>query len=79
MHQPSWPALDVELGSVTAVSLDKAGNVVIFHRCDRVWEVDTFTINNVFTKQRKGPIRESTVLALERQTGELVYDWGRNL
>ncbi|KAM7341956.1 peptidyl-alpha-hydroxyglycine-alpha-amidating lyase 1 [Cochliomyia hominivorax] len=79
VYQSSWPEMNVKLGAVTAVSFDKAGNVVIFHRCDRVWELDTFSRNNVFTKRNKGAIRDSTVLALDRQTGKLVYDWGRNL
>lgn len=71
--------MDVKLGSVTAVSFDKDGNVVIFHRCDRVWEQDTFSNNHEFRKRNKGPIRDSTVLALERETGKLVYEWGKNL
>ncbi|XP_037819701.1 peptidyl-alpha-hydroxyglycine alpha-amidating lyase 1 [Lucilia sericata] len=79
VYQSSWPEMSVKLGSVTAVSFDKAGNVVIFHRCDRVWEQDTFSRNNVFTKRNKGAIRDSTVLALDRETGKLVYDWGKNL
>ncbi|XP_023299626.2 peptidyl-alpha-hydroxyglycine alpha-amidating lyase 1 isoform X1 [Lucilia cuprina] len=79
VYQSSWPEMNVKLGSVTAVSFDKAGNVVIFHRCDRVWEQDTFSRNNVFTKRNKGAIRDSTVLALARETGKLIYDWGKNL
>uniref|UniRef100_A0A1I8PLY6 peptidylamidoglycolate lyase n=1 Tax=Stomoxys calcitrans TaxID=35570 RepID=A0A1I8PLY6_STOCA len=79
VYQSSWPQMDVELGSVTAVSFDRAGNVVLFHRCDRIWEQNTFSNDNKFYGRNKGPIRDSTVLALERETGKLVYDWGKNL
>lgn len=79
VYQSSWPVMNVKLGSVTAVSFDKAGNVVIFHRCDRLWEQDSFLTNNVFNKRKLGPIRDSTVLALDRETGKLVYEWGKNL
>ncbi|XP_073812243.1 peptidyl-alpha-hydroxyglycine-alpha-amidating lyase 1 [Musca autumnalis] len=79
VYQPSWPKMDVKLGSVTAVSFDKDGNVVMFHRCDRIWDQNTFSLGNVFRQRNKGPIRDSTVLALDRNTGSLVYDWGKNL
>ncbi|XP_075165964.1 peptidyl-alpha-hydroxyglycine-alpha-amidating lyase 1 [Haematobia irritans] len=79
VYQSSWPQMDVELGSVTAVSFDKAGNVVLFHRCDRIWDQNTFSLKNEFLERRKGPIRNNTVLALERNSGKLVYGWGKNL
>ncbi|XP_017469341.1 PREDICTED: peptidyl-alpha-hydroxyglycine alpha-amidating lyase 1 [Rhagoletis zephyria] len=78
VYQSSWPSADLKLGSVTAVSFDKDGNVVIFHRVDRIWDGYTF-IGNVFKQRKKGPIRDNTVLALERKTGEVVYGWGKNL
>ncbi|XP_005182185.1 peptidyl-alpha-hydroxyglycine alpha-amidating lyase 1 [Musca domestica] len=79
VYQSSWPKMDVKLGSVTAVSFDKDGHIVLFHRCDRIWDQNTFTLGNVFRQRNKGPIRDSTVLALDRETGNLAYDWGKNL
>ncbi|XP_037945490.1 peptidyl-alpha-hydroxyglycine alpha-amidating lyase 1-like isoform X1 [Teleopsis dalmanni] len=79
VHQSSWPETNIHLGSVTAVSFDKDGNVVIFHRVDRVWDQDTFDNANIFQQKRKGPIINSTVLAFDRQSGKLVYEWGRKL
>jgi len=64
---------------VTAVSFDKAGNVVIFHRVDRIWGQTTFDIRNQFQEKYRGPIRESTILALEPATGKVQYDCGKNL
>ncbi|KAH8290343.1 hypothetical protein KR054_002113 [Drosophila jambulina] len=77
-YQYGWPANNVKLGAVTAVSFDKAGNVVIFHRVNRVWGQQTFDNRNIYQEQRLGPIRESTVLALEPATGAVKYDWGKN-
>lgn len=79
MYQNAWPANNVQLGAVTAVSFDKAGNVVIFHRVDRVWGQNTFDNRNQYTEKFRGPIRESTILGLEPQTGKVQYDWGKNL
>ncbi|XP_022228749.2 peptidyl-alpha-hydroxyglycine alpha-amidating lyase 1, partial [Drosophila obscura] len=78
IYQNAWPANNVKLGAVTAVSFDKAGNVVIFHRVDRIWGQDTFDNGNQFREKYRGPIRESTVLALEPATGRVQYDWGKN-
>ncbi|XP_017147281.2 LOW QUALITY PROTEIN: peptidyl-alpha-hydroxyglycine alpha-amidating lyase 1 [Drosophila miranda] len=78
IYQNAWPANNVKLGAVTAVSFDKAGNVVIFHRLDRIWSQDTFDNGNQYREKYRGPIRESTVLALEPATGHVQYDWGKN-
>ncbi|XP_016929420.2 peptidyl-alpha-hydroxyglycine alpha-amidating lyase 1 isoform X3 [Drosophila suzukii] len=78
VYQNAWPANNVKLGAVTAVSFDKAGNVVIFHRVDRIWGQTTFDIRNQFQEKYRGPIRESTILALEPATGKVQYDCGKN-
>ncbi|XP_004531283.1 peptidyl-alpha-hydroxyglycine alpha-amidating lyase 1 isoform X1 [Ceratitis capitata] len=79
VYQSSWPGDELKLGSVSAVSFDREGNVVIFHRVDRIWDGQTFNNNNIFQQRRKGPIRDNTVLALERKTGQVVYGWGKGL
>ncbi|KAH8345542.1 hypothetical protein KR084_008577 [Drosophila pseudotakahashii] len=78
VYQNAWPANNVNLGAVTAVSFDKAGNVVIFHRVDRIWGQTTFDNRNQYQEKYRGPIRESTILALEPATGKVQYDWGKN-
>nr|NP_001286259.1 Peptidyl-alpha-hydroxyglycine-alpha-amidating lyase 1, isoform C [Drosophila melanogaster]AHN56057.1 Peptidyl-alpha-hydroxyglycine-alpha-amidating lyase 1, isoform C [Drosophila melanogaster] len=78
VYQNAWPANNVKLGAVTAVSFDKAGNVVIFHRVNRVWGQTTFDNRNQYQEKYRGPIRESTILALEPATGKVQYDWGKN-
>ncbi|ALC42145.1 Pal1 [Drosophila busckii] len=79
VYQNEWPANNVRLGAVTAVSFDKAGNVVIFHRVNRIWSQRTFNNENVYQEKNRGPIRESTVLGLEPDTGKVLYDWGKNM
>ncbi|XP_050321248.1 peptidyl-alpha-hydroxyglycine alpha-amidating lyase 1 [Bactrocera neohumeralis] len=79
VYQSAWPADELKLGAVSAVSFDKEGNVVIFHRVDRLWDGNTFNNRNVFQQRKKGPIRANTVLALERKSGHVVYGWGKDL
>lgn len=74
-----WPDGSVKLGSVSAVSFDVNGNVVVFHRNDRLWTGSSFDGMNVFNEQSKGPITGYTVLAIAKTTGKIVYQWGRNL
>lgn len=79
VYQPNWPDPSKKLGSVTAVSFDKDGNVVIFHRVDRIWNQETFDQRNVYTERSKGAIRDNTVVAFDRNTGKVVYEWGKDL
>ncbi|KAH8401522.1 hypothetical protein KR009_006209 [Drosophila setifemur] len=78
VYQNAWPAKNLKLGSVTAVSFDKAGNVVIFHRVDRLWGPETFDFSNQYLEKYRGPIMQNTILALDPQTGTVQYEWGKN-
>ncbi|KAJ7339645.1 hypothetical protein OS493_006052 [Desmophyllum pertusum] len=60
-----------KLGQVTAVDTDSEGNVFIFHRASRKWEVDSFDSHNIFSSH-SDPIPEPTVLKLHPQTGRLL-------
>lgn len=79
VYQNQWPDNKEELGAVTAVSFDKAGNVVMFHRVDRIWGPETFNKSNVYQEQYRGPIKRNTVLGLEAESGKVLYQWGKNL
>lgn len=74
-----WPKDNVKLGSVTAVSLDPYGNVVIFHRGDRTWNSETFDMQNHFLQKKRGAISVPTIVAFNRRTGKEVYAWGINM
>lgn len=68
-----------QLGGVSAVNFDGNGNVVIFHRGDRVWDYNTFNKSHFFMKQNLGPIQQNTVLAFNPITGKLVYECGKGM
>ncbi|KAK2588658.1 hypothetical protein KPH14_001559 [Odynerus spinipes] len=66
------------LGQVSGVSVDPSGNPVVFHRGDRVWGYDTFTQDNVYQEEYKGPIEVNTVLTLDPKTGDVIHGWGNH-
>ncbi|XP_032239436.2 peptidyl-glycine alpha-amidating monooxygenase A [Nematostella vectensis] len=73
----NWPLLGQEtLGQVSAVALDMRGNVVVFHRGSRAWDLKSFDRDNVF--QERTPIREHTVTTFDRKTGKIIGRWGRD-
>lgn len=67
------------MGPMTAVCMDNNENVAVLHRDDRIWDATTFTNDNQFAHKDWGPIKVSTVLILDRQTGRLLNKWGANL
>lgn len=75
----SWPSTSRKLGSVSAVSFDNKGNVLVFHRGDHVWDGQTFSLNNVYLPIKKGPIAENTIIAFDRKTGTISYEWGSGM
>ncbi|XP_053665508.1 peptidyl-alpha-hydroxyglycine alpha-amidating lyase 1 [Anopheles marshallii] len=75
----SWPILDRKLGSVSAVAIDGAGNVVIFHRGSHVWSFTSFDTQNVYLEATAGPISQHTVLKFGHNSGTLLQEWGENL
>lgn len=64
------------LGSVSAVSFDNAGNVVVFHRGNHIWDASTFSLNNIYMPRNKGPVADRTIVAFDRRTGNIAYEWG---
>ncbi|XP_050073103.1 peptidyl-alpha-hydroxyglycine alpha-amidating lyase 1 [Anopheles maculipalpis] len=75
----SWPIVDRKLGSVSAVAIDDAGNVVIFHRGSHVWNLESFDTKDVYQEAAGGPIPQHTVLKYAHDTGTLLQEWGSNL
>lgn len=58
------------------MSFDNAGNVVVFHRGDHIWDGSTFSRNNIYLPRAKGSITQNTVVAFDRHTGAVAYEWG---
>ena len=77
--QESWPTKTREIGVVSAVSFDNNGNVVVFHRSNRMWTGATFDASNVYQDRASGPIRDNTLVAFDRTTGNVKYEWGRDM
>nr|CAD7393950.1 unnamed protein product [Timema cristinae] len=70
-----WPDPHKRLGQLSAVSLDKDGNVVVFHRGDREWGAESFQPNNVYNQRALGPIQQNTVVVFNATTGKVVYEF----
>lgn len=77
--QSTWPTKSRKLGSVSAVSFDNSGNVVVFHRGDHVWDGSTFSLKNVYLPRSKGPIADNTIVAFNRNAGQVSYEWGSGM
>jgi hypothetical protein len=75
----NWPTPGKRLGAVSAVALDVYKNVVVFHRVDRVWNTMTFNMQNVYTQKNLGPISDNTIITFDRETGNVLKEWGKNL
>ncbi|CAG0902557.1 unnamed protein product [Darwinula stevensoni] len=73
-----WANFGIELGQVTAVSLDPLGRVVLFHRGDRVWDGTTFDLRNRLRNANRGPISSDTILILQPSDGHLLESWGKD-
>lgn len=77
--QVTWPTPTRKLGVVSAVSFDNDGNVVVFHRDDHVWNQATFDDKNQYAQPQNTPIRDNTIIAFDKNTGNVVYEWGKDL
>ncbi|CAG0880329.1 unnamed protein product [Cyprideis torosa] len=78
----SWPTMRRRLGQVVAVSADSEGNIVFFHRADRVWNAGSFNLLNhrlTSAEKRKGLIQTDTVVRVTADTGQVLSSWGKDL
>lgn len=73
----SWWGSRIELGQISAVSIDPNGNIGIFHRGERIWDSSTFGADNKFNINQ-GPISESTIVLLDKN-GRKLLEWGVNI
>lgn len=72
----NWPHESHEFGQVTAVSINRDGNPVIFHRGHRTWTAESFNATNHFQLIAEGPIEDSTILTLSAATGAVIDESG---
>lgn len=74
----NWPDKSVVLGQSSGVDFDTAGNIVVFHRGDRVWDYHTFDNRNNYAQKEKGPIKADTVLIIDPSSGKMLHSWGKD-
>lgn len=60
------------------MTFDPNGNIVIFHRGSRIWNAQSFSLNNTFNQRNEGPITDTTIIAFNKNNGEIVYEGGNN-
>lgn len=75
----NWPTPSKKLGAISAVAVDVYKNVVVFHRVDRIWNAETFDVQNVFKQRKLGPITDNTIITFDRETGNVLNEWGKNI
>ncbi|KAL0963177.1 hypothetical protein UPYG_G00350720 [Umbra pygmaea] len=74
-----WPQSTLQLGQVSGLSLDTSDNLVIFHRGDHRWGVNSFDNNARYQQQSLGPIQHSTILVVDPIKGSVLKASGRNM
>ena len=75
----NWPTPSKKLGAVSAVALDVYKHVVVFHRVNRAWSSRTFNEQNIYLEKKLGPITEPTIITFDRDSGNVLNEWGSNL
>lgn len=65
-------------GQISAVTVDKDGDVYVFHRGNRKWEFGTFLANEQFARPMDGPIHAATIVVLS-PNGTVVATTGKDL
>lgn len=51
---------------------------MVFHRGDNVWNAQTFNLKNEY-QGPKVPIGVNTLIAFNKSTGNVVYEYGKDL
>uniref|UniRef100_A0A6Q2X8S0 Peptidylglycine alpha-amidating monooxygenase n=1 Tax=Esox lucius TaxID=8010 RepID=A0A6Q2X8S0_ESOLU len=67
-----WPETPLQLGQVSGLALDSSDNLVIFHRGDHRWGVNSFDNNAKYQQQLLGPIQQSTILVVGPTKGNVL-------
>lgn len=66
----------LHLGQASAVSIDPEGNIAIFHRGSRVWDMGSFNSKEEFNfKNNCGPVKEPTIILVDKN-GHEIFHWG---
>ncbi|CAI5439810.1 unnamed protein product [Caenorhabditis angaria] len=84
-NEPEVPVEEIDLfkterplGHVSGLAINKDGNLVAFHRGDRVWDENSFNDAEIFNKALL-PITNSTLVTLDSKTGKIIDEFGADL
>ncbi|XP_030626113.1 peptidyl-glycine alpha-amidating monooxygenase B isoform X1 [Chanos chanos] len=76
---PDWPETPLQLGQVSGLALMTDDNLVIFHRGDHRWGVNSFDNEGRYQQRSLGPIQQSTILVVDPVKGNVIKASGRNM
>uniref|UniRef100_A0A8C1INI2 Peptidylglycine alpha-amidating monooxygenase n=1 Tax=Cyprinus carpio TaxID=7962 RepID=A0A8C1INI2_CYPCA len=74
-----WPEAGLQLGQVSGLALKSNGDLIIFHRGDHVWGINSFNFNGVYQQKDLGPIQQSTIMVVDPVKGKVLKASGRNM
>ncbi|XP_045693856.1 peptidyl-glycine alpha-amidating monooxygenase isoform X10 [Phyllostomus hastatus] len=74
-----WPGVYLLPGQVSGVALDPKNNLVIFHRGNHVWDINSFDSKFVYQQRGLGPIEEDTILVIDPNNATVLQSRGKNL
>lgn len=74
-----WPEVQLQLGQVSGLALDSDENLVIFHRGDHSWGINSFDSDAIYLQRSLGPIQQSTILVVDPVKGNVLKASGRNM
>lgn len=79
MEVSDWPEVELHLGQVSGLALNSEQNLVIFHRGDHRWGMNSFDNNGVYQQRSLGPIQQSTIVLVDPVKGRVLRASGRNM
>ncbi|XP_065096640.1 peptidylglycine alpha-amidating monooxygenase isoform X2 [Paramisgurnus dabryanus] len=79
MEMSDWPEVELQLGQVSGLALNSEQNLVIFHRGDHRWGMNSFNNNGVYQQRSLGPIQQSTIVLVDPVKGRVLRASGRNM
>ncbi|PAV80406.1 hypothetical protein WR25_23577 [Diploscapter pachys] len=71
-------SLSKPLGEISGLAMNAKGQLVAFHRGDRVWDENSFNKNEVLDK-KLGLIANSTIAVIDPATGQVLEEHGENM
>lgn len=74
-----WPEAELQLGQVSGLALNSNGDLIIFHRGDHIWGINSFNFNGIYQQKNLGPIQQSTIMVVDPVKGKVLKASGRKM